>query len=527
MNARDYLRAIRKSRWLVIVCVLVGVVGGFLYSKAQTPLYACRLTFYVGSPALNGQDANATNQFAQDRAASYAALLSSDALATMIVDQHGIEMVPRQLAHEVVASAQLNTILIDVTITDSSPARATKIGNAVGQAFPHLVDKLDNTASAGGSAVSLRVVSGPHTGNAPVSPHTRTNIVLGLALGLLLGVGIAIGRELLDVSVREVDVIEETTDAPVIGTIAYDSTVRTQPLVVQDAAYSTRAESLRQIRTNLQFIDAAHPARVLVITSAVAGEGKSLVAINLCLVMAEAGRKVLIIEADMRRPRVSELLGLDNTIGLSTILANRADLDSAVQAWGDSSMDVLSSGQLPPNPSELLDSPRMERLIESVREGYELVIIDAPPVVPVTDASIIAAHVDGAIMVVRHGRTRRGHLRSAVASLEAVHARLLGCVVNMTSLSRADRRGYAAYLKGAPEQRTWRRLWRPANGQHASGTGWVPSTDRSTKTGRDRAATPAHTAKENGANGNGLDRGNLRASVEPSARGTRKARDPR
>src|SRR6185503_14659555 len=114
---------------------------------------------------------------------------------------------------------------------------------------------------------------------------------------LLLGVGIAIGRELLDVSVREVDMIEETTDAPVIGTIAYDSTVRTQPLVVQDAAYSTRAESLRQIRTNLQFIDAAHPASALVITSAVAGEGKSLIAVNLCVVMAEAGRKVLIIEA--------------------------------------------------------------------------------------------------------------------------------------------------------------------------------------------------------------------------------------
>src|SRR5690348_14464288 len=122
MNARDYLRAIRKSKWLVIACVLIGTVGGFLFSKAQTPMYACRLTFYVGTPALNGQDANATNQFAQDRAASYAALLSSDVLAKMVAHQAGIAMAPRQLANEIVASAQLNTILIDVTVTDSSPA---------------------------------------------------------------------------------------------------------------------------------------------------------------------------------------------------------------------------------------------------------------------------------------------------------------------------------------------------------------------------------------------------------------------
>jgi capsular exopolysaccharide synthesis family protein len=477
MNARAYLRAIRKSWWVVVVCVIVGALGGYVYSKAQTPLYACKLTFYVGTPALTGPTANAdaTNQFAQDRATSYAALVSSDRLAQEVIDQDGIPLEARQLSREITASAQLNTILIDVTVTDPSRAQALKIGGAIGDLFPVLVDELDQN-TAGASPVSLEVVSGPSASNAPVSPLTRVNTLLGIAIGLLIGVGLAISRELLDVTVRSADALAEVTDAPLLGSIAYDSTVRTQPLVVQDATYSTRAETLRQLRTNLQFIDAARPARVLVITSAVAGEGKSLVAVNLSLVTAETGRKVLVIEADMRKPRISELLGLDGSVGLSTVLAGQADFDSVVQRWGTTGMDVLSSGLLPPNPSELLDGPRMGRLLEALRERYDLVVIDAPPLVPVTDGAIVAAKADGAVMVIRHGRTRRGHLRSAVAALDGVHARLLGCVLNMALLSRADRRGYAAYLKGEPESGRWTSLrrrikaWRPDQA-----AGWVPA----------------------------------------------------
>lgn len=486
MNARDYLGAIRKRRLLVIAFLLLGAAGGYAYSKAQTPLYGCKLAFYVGTPALNGQDANSTNQFAQDRAASYAALLSSDALAGRIVHRYHVALPPRQLANEITASAQLNTILIDVTITDASRARATRIGKAVGTLFPVLVDDLDNAARQGGSAVSLSVVSGPHTSSAPVSPLTRTNVALGIALGLLLGVGLAIGRELMDVSVRDAGSAVEATGAPLLASIAYDSNVGSQPLIVQDTTYSPRAESLRQLRTNLQFIDATHPARALVVTSAVAAEGKSLVSVNLSLVMAEAGRRVLLVEADLRKPCVSELLGLDGTVGLSTILAGRAEFEDAVQPWGYSNLDVLSSGTLPPNPSELLDGPRMKRLIDIVKDRYEVVVIDATPLLPVTDAAVIAALADGAILVVKHGRTRRGQLRSAVAALDAVHARLLGVVLNMTALSRYERRGYAAYYKGAAPagRRVSRRRRRKAQARTVPGHEWVTIGGSTTKSGR-------------------------------------------
>jgi capsular exopolysaccharide synthesis family protein len=509
MNARSYARAIRKSWWIIIIAAILGAAVGYGYSKAQTKLYASHLTFWVATPTLNGQDANANNQFAQERAASYAALLTSDSLARRVINDTGLHISASTLSKEISASAELNTILIDVTVTDADPDQAFRIAKSVGAQFPSLVNDLDNRARAGGSAVSLRVVSGPTRSGVPVSPRTKLNVLLGFALGLLVGLGLAVLRETLDVSVRGVDSMRELTGAPMLASIPYSSSVRTQPLVLQESTYSTRAEALRQLRTNLQFLDAAHPARVIVITSAVAGEGKSLVALNLALVTAEAGRSVVVIEADLRKPRISDLLGLDRSVGLSTVLAGQASYEDAVQRWGSTRLDVLSSGMPPPNPSELIDSARMTELIEGLRELYDMVVIDTPPLVPVTDAAIIAAQVDGAVLVIRHGRTRRGHLRTAIASLDAVHARLLGGVMNMTALRRADRRGYDAYLDYQPgdETKVSRFRFRP---KRAKAEGWVPpaaaAKDETTQDAeQDKRAAPETrpTGAANGTSGRG------------------------
>lgn len=495
MNARSYARALRRSWWLIVVVAILGAAIGYGYSKAQTRRYASHLTFWVATPTLNGQDANASNQFAQERAASYAALLTSDSLAERVIANARLKMSPSVLTREITASAELNTILVDVTITDPSPDRAYRIGQSIGAEFPKLVDDLDNRSSAGGSAVSLQVVSGPTRSNVPVSPRTRLNVLLGAALGLLIGLALAVLRETLDVSVRAAETMRELTGAPMLGSIPYTSTVRNQPLVLQDATYSARAEALRQLRTNLQFIDAAHPARIIVITSAVAGEGKSLVAVNLALVTAEAGRSVAVVEADMRKPRISELLGLDGTVGLSTVLAGQVNYEDAVQRWGTNHLDVLSSGLPPPNPSELLNGARMTELIAGLRGRYDMVIIDTPPLVPVTDAAVIAAQVDGAVLVIRHGRTRRGHLRSAIAALNAVHARLLGNVMNMTKLRRAERRGYDAYLDYLPGADGRRRRLRR---DKSTPDGWVPASVPKSTRGERRNKTSEQSGRRHG-----------------------------
>lgn len=447
MDLHRYARAIRRSWWVIVVLAIVGGVGGYVYSKRQTPVYAGHLTFYVASPQLNSQDANSTNQFAQDRATSYASLAGSDALARRIIaSTPGLGLTERNLANEITGSAQLNTILFDVTIKDTSPQRALRIGRSVGKQFPRLVNDLDNTgAPAGTAAVKLTVVSGPRVASAPVLPRTKLNTIIGFALGLLLGLALAVLRELLDVSVRSAEGLAEVSGLPTLGAIAYDPEIKEKPLVIGAAAHSPRAEAMRQLRTNLQFMDATRPVRTLVVTSSSNGEGKSTVSVNLALAMAETGRRVLLIEGDMRKPRVSQLLGLERAVGLSNVLAGQNLLGDVLQQWGDSTLSLLPSGPVPPNPSELLGGKRMVEVLANCADVFDMVIIDTPPLRPVTDAAVVAAEADGAIVVFWHGHTKRGVLRAALRSLDAVNARVLGCALNMKPLTRSERRGYTAY----------------------------------------------------------------------------------
>ncbi|MCW2594351.1 MAG: capsular exopolysaccharide family [Jatrophihabitans sp.] len=450
MDFHRYMRAIRKSWWIIVL--LMVVIGGLAYgySKRQTPIYSSKLTFYVGSPALADSSANATNQFAQDRATSYAKLLSSDRLAQMITDAPGVGATTRQVAGEISATAQLNTVLIDVQIHDASPARALAIGRAVGLSFPQLVDELDNTPSRTAPAtVKLSVVSGPTTPKAPISPRTRLNVLIGVALGLILGLALAALRELFDFSVRSAEALAQLSGIPVLGTIAFDRTVKTQPLIIDNLAYSPRAESMRQIRTNLQFMEAAAASQVLVITSSVEAEGKSITAANLALSLAETGKQVVLIEADMRRPRLSELMDVERSVGLSNVLARQVDLDDVLQKWGSEGLTILPSGTIPPNPAELLGGARMRELLTELRSRFDIALIDTPPVLPVTDSTVLAASADGTIVVFRAGKTRRWQLQAALESLTAVQATVLGCVLNMKPVSRRDASGYAGYYATA------------------------------------------------------------------------------
>jgi non-specific protein-tyrosine kinase len=199
----------------------------------------------------------------------------------------------------------------------------------------------------------------------------------------------------------------------------------------------------RQLRTNLQFVDVDHPPRAVVVTSAVPGEGKSTTAANMAITFAQAGSRVLLIEGDLRRPKVAEYLGVEGAVGLTNVLVGQVGIDDVLQPWGRSGLWVLPSGSVPPNPSELLASQNMTELLRDLETRFDLILIDAPPLLPVTDGAVAAARADGALLVVRYGHTTRAQVQLAVESLEAVDAHLLGCVFNM-----APAKGGSAYSYG-------------------------------------------------------------------------------
>jgi len=453
VEIQSYLRILR-ARWKSIVVVTVlAVLGGLGASLLTTPIYAASTQLFVStSGAADAGAAYTGGLYSQQRVASYSELLKGTQLAQKVVDQLGLPVTATQLAAEVSVQTQLNTVLLNVTVSDPSPQRAQNVANALSEQFTRLVTQLETPQGGTTANATVTVTQAAGLPNTPVTPKTLQNLALAALVGLALGVGLALLRDRLDSTVKERGDIAEASGAAVIGAVPYDSERPGHPLITFGQGHSTSAEAYRQIRTNLQFLDVDNPPRVIVVTSAIPGEGKTVTALNLAFVLAEAGKRVVLVEADLRRPRVTRYLKLLENVGLTNVLAGSADLDDVLQATVSPGVTVLGSGPHPPNPSELLGSSHTKALLQRLRQRFEYVIIDAPPLLPVTDAAVLSTVADGALLVTRHGHTKLEQLARATDNLRSVDAKILGAVLNMVPAKAASEYEYACYLEDESEQ---------------------------------------------------------------------------
>lgn len=282
----------------------------------------------------------------------------------------------------------------------------------------------------------------------PASPRPLFNTAIAAMLGLLVMVGVAFGWEKFDDRLKTPEDVERVTGLPTLGQIVrMPGDRRREPfyrLAVLLFPRSTAAEAFRAVRTNIEFASVDEPIRSLVVTSAVAGEGKSVVAANLALVFAQAGRRTLLVDADMRRPTLDGLFQLPNAAGLTTLLVSDAQLADVTQATEDENLHVITTGPLPPNPAELLNSHRMESILARLEEAADIVVFDSPPVAAVTDSAVLAVRADGTILVIRASSTHEPAVRRAQAALSSVGARVLGVVLNAVG-SDAHQPYYGSY----------------------------------------------------------------------------------
>jgi len=248
--------------------------------------------------------------------------------------------------------------------------------------------------------------------------------------------------------------VKAVTDTVLIGIRHDDPDAAKRPLIVEVDPRSPRAEAFRVLRTNLQFVDAAAHPRTIVVTSSLAGEGKSTMAANLALTMAQAGSRVCLIEADLRRPKVLEYMGLEGGVGLTDALIGRTDVIDVIQPYGGTNLWVLGAGPIPPNPSELLGSTAMRSLLGHLSSRFDYVVIDAPPALPVTDAVVISKLVDGAIVVAGSGMVERDQLALTLESLESVNGNVLGIVLNRLPAKQSQQ--YGGYPYAIPEEESTR-----------------------------------------------------------------------
>ena len=464
MELRDYLRIFRK-RWpiIVVLFVLGGGAAGAVAFRA-TPIYAAHTQLFVTTPS--GGDTTASlqqgNTFTQERVKSYAAIVSSPIVLTPVIKALGLAVTPQELGKNVGATAPLNTVLINVTVRDASPEQAKSIADAVSLSFTKVVADLETPASGGSSPIKVSVVKQADVPAVPVSPNKKLDIALGLVLGLALGVGVAVLRETLDTTIKNTSDLSAVTKASFLGGIIFDPDVPKRPLITHADPQSRRAESFRHLRTNLQFVDVANHSKSFVITSSVGGEGKSTTSANLALALAATGSRVALVEGDLRRPKVADYLGLERAVGLTTVLIGQATVTDVMQSWGNGQLHVLPAGRVPPNPSELLGSQAMQNVVRQLEASYDYVLIDAPPLLPVTDATVLSRIAGGAIVVVGAGRIRRDQLRRSLETLAAVDAPVRGIIMNFMPTKGPDAYTYYAYgYDGSKAKDTKTGNWMP------------------------------------------------------------------
>lgn len=301
------------------------------------------------------------------------------------------------------------------------------------------------TYSSGTVTNLLTVVEPAAASEVPVAPRTLLNTLLAVALGFLLVAGIAFIAEQLDDSIRDADAVQEVTGLSTLGQIPQMRGERGRSEIYRLATLlyprSGVAEGFRSLRANVEFASVDVPIRTLLVTSAVPDEGKTVTAANLAVVFAQAGRRVLLVDGDLRKPSVHTIFALPNTHGLTSMLRSETvTVDAVAHASEQGNLRILTTGPLPPNPAELLGSHRMVAVLQALQKSAELIIFDSAPLQAVTDAAVLGSFTDGAILVVDARRSRRRSVRQAKETLDRAGARLLGIVLN-----RADSKGSFEY----------------------------------------------------------------------------------
>lgn len=464
MELSDYLRILRKNWALILIAALIGVSAAAAYSLTRTPQYESKSVVFVQSQAGSTvSDLTQGSNFVNSQITSYVLLVSEPIVLRPVIEEFNLDLTPDELADKVVATNPANSTHIQITVTDPDPVLAADLANALSDSLATTVAEIDSPLDTEEATIKLTSVREATPAASPSSPNVRTNLALGLLVGLAVGLGVAVLRTILDNRIRSPKDIEQITNLPLIGAIPLDPKTSERPVIVDVDPHNPRAEAIRALRTNLQFLemDGGHS---FVVTSSVPAEGKSTTTLNLAIALADSGKRVALIDTDLRKPKLADYLGIEGGVGLSDALIGRAKLADVMLPWGKPSLYVLPAGKIPPNPSELLGSERMQQLLEALSKEFDVVLCDAPPLLPVTDAAVLSRSIAGAILVVAVGQTTVQQVEGSLAVLETVGAKVAGVVMTKVPTTGADAYSYGyGGFGNHPETGPWRTITKRAS----------------------------------------------------------------
>ena len=505
MELRQYALLLRKWFWLVVLCTMAAGVTAYVVSKKSTPIYQASATLLVNQASNPVSGAGYQDILTSERLAkTYANLLTGWPMLDETARRLGVDA--KDLEKTVTVSSVRDTQLLEIQVEGPNPQLIVQIANTLPEVFiaqnqelqmgrvseskaslereitaveaditrtqdalnavtddnqrMRLETSLAQYRSTYSSLLSsyqqIRLAEAQATDNVaiakparvpelPIRPRTMTNTLLAAVVGAMIAVGAAFLIEYLDDTIKTPDDVARVSGLSTLGAIArLKETGGTRQLVAWLQTKAPESEAYRTLRTNIQFSSVDKPVRSLLVTSAGPSEGKSTTAANLAVVMAQTGQRVVLVDSDLRRPVLHKMFGAANNTGLTSALLNgeQVVLDGHLQETEVENLSLLTSGPIPPNPSELLGSQRMGRLVEKLAGQADLVIFDSPPVLAVTDAAVMGRQVDGVVLVVDAGQTREQVLAQATAELQQTGANLLGVVLNRLDSRRG---GYYYY----------------------------------------------------------------------------------
>ena len=515
---RDYIALFWHWAWLIVLAGVLAGAASFLVSMRMDPVYEASSTILV-SDASGATSTDYSSLMASERLTStYSEMMTSQTVLIEVSQLLGLNMPLNELVGMISVAPVRDTQLVQLSVKSTDPEEAARIANTLVGVFTNQIQTIQSSrfsqskeslqtqltdmerqiqvfntqmddaadqaekerldtklsqyqqiysnllmsfeqvrmaeAQSSSSISQIEPASVPY---APVSPNVLRNTVLAVAVGMMLAAGGLVAREALDNTIKSPRDIQRMFNLPVLGVIARNN-IPEEYLITEYQPRSPASEAYRMLRTNIRFADVDEPVQSLLVTSSEPLEGKTTIAANLAVVTAKNGRDVTLIDCDLRRPTVHKRFGLTNRTGFSTLFISTLDtLDDLRQATKIPHLSVLTTGPLPHNPSELIASRRMAEILKRIRAGGDMVIIDSPPALAVTDASILAPMVDGIVLVMTPGVTRRMAAREMIEQLNRVGGKILGVVFNnfnenRTYYSYRSNKYYARYGKYFSEE---------------------------------------------------------------------------
>ena len=455
IDLKRVVNTVVSKAWLIgiiaAICALLTFLGTFFF---VVPKYESSAIFYVNNNAfevggtslsLSTGDISAAKSLVD----SYIVILNTRSTLNSVIDYAGVDRTYGELRDMISAASVQDTEIFEIVVTSEDPMEAERIANAIAYILPKRISSIIEGTSA-------KIVDTAIVASQPSSPSYTMNTLVGLLVGLLVTVAVIVLREIFNISIRTEDDIQQCCSHPVLAAVpdmtapskggyyGYGEKKRTSskrihhtetPVLVGSGINFAASEAYKLMRTKIQYSFAGDKTcRVIGVSSALTGEGKSLTAVNLAYTLSQLSNKVLLIDCDMRRPSLPDKLPIQKKPGLSGFLSGQAQEQTMFQYCGisgdEQAFHVIAAGQIPPNPVELLGSARMSAMLKQLREMYDYIILDLPPVGEVTDALAVVKETDGVLLVVRQNYCNRIALTDAVRQFEFVDSRILGVAYN-------------------------------------------------------------------------------------------------